>query len=199
VYHATHVPVGEDQKQHLELTRDIATKFNHDYGVDFFPITEPVIEGAATRVMSLRDGEKKMSKSDPSDASRINMTDDTDTIAKKIRKAKTDADALPSEAKGLEGRAEARNLVNIYAALADMSVDQVLADVGGKNFGDFKPMLAELAVAKLSPISGEMARLMSDPAEIDRILAKGALQAREITVPILQKTYDIVGMVRPAV
>ena len=196
VYHATHVPVGDDQKQHLELTRDIATKFNHDYGVDFFPITEPVIEGAATRVMSLRDGSKKMSKSDPSDASRINMTDDADAIAKKIRKAKTDPDALPSEAAGLEDRPEARNLVNIYAALNDQSVDEVLADVGGQQFGAFKPQLAELAVAKLSPVSTEMARLMDDPAEIDRILARGALQARKITAPILAKTYDIIGMVR---
>ncbi|MCV3271416.1 tryptophan--tRNA ligase [Roseobacter sinensis] len=196
IYHATHVPVGEDQKQHLELTRDIATKFNHDYGVDFFPITEPVIEGAATRVMSLRDGSKKMSKSDPSDASRINMTDDADAIAKKIRKAKTDPDALPSDAAGLEDRPEARNLVNIYAALNDQSVDEVLAEVGGQQFGTFKPRLAELAVAKLSPISSEMARLMSDPAEIDRILARGSEQAREIAAPILAKTYDIVGMVR---
>ncbi|MEO0938405.1 MAG: tryptophan--tRNA ligase [Pseudomonadota bacterium] len=196
VYHATHVPVGEDQKQHLELTRDIATKFNHDYGVDFFPLTEPVIEGAATRVMSLRDGSKKMSKSDPSDASRINMTDDADTIAKKIRKAKTDADALPSEAKGLEDRPEARNLVNIYAALADTSVDQVLTDHGGAQFGAFKPALIELAVEKLAPISGEMSRLMDDPAQIDAILAQGARQAREITAPILAKTYEIVGMVR---
>ncbi|MEE4187996.1 MAG: tryptophan--tRNA ligase [Roseobacter sp.] len=196
VYHATHVPVGEDQKQHLELTRDIAMKFNHDYGVDFFPITEPVIEGAATRVMSLRDGSKKMSKSDPSDASRINMTDDADAIAKKIRKAKTDPDALPSEAAGLADRPEARNLVNIYASLNDQSVEEVLADVGGQQFGTFKPLLAELAVSKLSPISQEMARLMDDPAEIDRILARGARQAREITAPILAKTYEIVGMVR---
>ena len=195
IYHATHVPVGEDQKQHLELTRDIAAKFNHDYGVDFFPITEPVIEGAATRVMSLRDGSKKMSKSDPSDASRINMTDDADAIAKKIRKAKTDPDALPSEIDGLEGRPDARNLVNIYAALSEQSVDDVLRDVGGQQFGTFKPALAELAVAKLAPISTEMARLMAEPDEIDRILAKGALQAREITAPILKKTYEIVGMV----
>ncbi|MDW3223117.1 MAG: tryptophan--tRNA ligase [Paracoccaceae bacterium] len=196
VYHATHVPVGEDQKQHLELTRDIAAKFNHDYGVDFFPITEPVIEGAATRVMSLRDGSKKMSKSDPSDASRINMTDDADTIAKKIRKAKTDPDALPSEAAGLTNRPEAQNLVNIYAALSEQSIDEVLSDVGGQQFGAFKPQLAELAVAKLSPISGEMARLMSDPTEIDKILAHGATQAREITVPILERTYEIMGMIR---
>ena len=195
IYHATHVPVGEDQKQHLELTRDIAAKFNHDYGVDFFPLTEPVIEGAATRVMSLRDGSKKMSKSDASDASRINMTDDADTIAKKIRKAKTDPDALPSEVEGLKDRPEARNLVNIYAALNEQTVEQVLADVGGQQFGTFKPALADLAVAKLAPISTEMARLMNDPAEIDRLLAKGALQAREITAPILKKTYEIVGMV----
>lgn len=195
IYHATHVPVGEDQKQHLELTRDIAAKFNHDYGVDFFPMTEPVIEGAATRVMSLRDGSKKMSKSDPSDASRINMTDDADTIAKKIRKAKTDPDALPSEIEGLKDRPEARNLVNIYAALNEQTVEQVLADVGGQQFGTFKPALAELAVAKLSPISTEMARLMNDITEIDKLLAKGALQAREITAPILKKTYEIVGMV----
>lgn len=195
IYHATHVPVGDDQKQHLELTRDIAAKFNHDYGVDFFPITEPVIGGVATRVMSLRDGSKKMSKSDPSDASRINMTDDADTIAKKIRKAKTDPDALPSEAKGLEDRPEARNLVNIYAALADISVEQVLADHGGAQFGTFKPALAELAVEKLSPIATEMSRLMGDVSEIDKLLARGAEQARELTQPILKKTYDIVGMV----
>ncbi|WP_299418825.1 tryptophan--tRNA ligase [uncultured Shimia sp.] len=195
VYHATHVPVGEDQKQHLELTRDVATKFNHDFGVDFFPITEPVIEGAATRVMSFRDGTKKMSKSDPSDASRINMTDDADTIAKKIRKAKTDPEALPSEAKGLEERPEARNLVNIYAGLSGLTVDQVLADVGGKQFSEFKPMLSDLAVSKLSPISTEMARLMEHQDEIDKILAHGAGQAREIAAPILKKTYEIVGMV----
>jgi tryptophanyl-tRNA synthetase len=196
VYHATHVPVGEDQKQHLELTRDIAAKFNHDYGVDFFPLVEPVIEGAATRVMSLRDGTKKMSKSDPSDASRINMTDDADAIAKKIRKAKTDPEALPSEAAGLEGRAEARNLVNIYAALSEQSVEEVLREVGGQQFGTFKPRLAELAVAKMAPISTEMARLMDAPEEIDRILARGAAQAREITAPILERTYEIVGMLR---
>lgn len=198
IYHATHVPVGEDQKQHLELTRDIAIKFNNDFGVDFFPVTEPVIEGAATRVMSLRDGTKKMSKSDPSDMSRINMTDGADAIAQKIRKAKTDPDALPSEIDGLEGRPDARNLINIYAALADQSVEQVLADVGGKQFGEFKPMLAELAVAKLSPISSEMARLMNDQAEIDRILARGAERARAIAEPILRRTYDIVGMVSSA-
>ncbi len=195
IYHATHVPVGEDQKQHLELTRDIAIKFNNDFKVDFFPITEPVIEGAATRVMSLRDGSKKMSKSDPSDASRINMTDDADKIATKIRKAKTDPDGLPSEVDGLEGRPEARNLVNIYAALADTSVEAVLAEVGGLQFSEFKPKLSELAVAKLAPISGEMARLMQDTGEIDKILDLGAEQAREIATPVLKRTYEIVGMV----
>ncbi len=194
-YHATHVPVGEDQKQHLELTRDIAIKFNNDFEVDFFPITEPVIEGAATRVMSLRDGSKKMSKSDPSDMSRINLTDDAETISKKIRKAKTDPEPLPSDAKGLEDRPEARNLVNIYAALNDQSVDQVMRDVGGQQFGTFKPALADLAVAKLAPISDEMARLMQDPAEIDRILSEGAGKAREIAAPILKRTKEIVGMV----
>ncbi|QOL81239.1 tryptophan--tRNA ligase [Pseudooceanicola spongiae] len=196
LYHATHVPVGEDQKQHVELTRDIAAKFNHDYGVEFFPMTEPVIEGAATRVMSLRDGSKKMSKSDPSDMSRINMTDDDEAIANKIRKARTDADALPSEAAGLAERPEARNLVNIYAALNDSDVDSVLREVGGKQFSEFKPMLADLAVAKLSPISTEMARLMQAPDEIDAIIGAGALEARKIATPILEKTYDIVGMIR---
>ncbi len=196
LYHATHVPVGEDQKQHLELTRDIAAKFNHDYGVDFFPLPEPVIEGAATRVMSLRDGTKKMSKSDPSDMSRINLTDDADTIALKIRKARTDPEPLPESPEGLEGRAEARNLVNIYAALADKSVEEVLAEFGGKLFSEFKPALAELAVAHLAPISKRMAELMEDQAEIDRILSRGADRAEEIAVPILRKTYDIVGLVQ---
>ncbi len=196
LYHATHVPVGEDQKQHVELTRDIAAKFNHDYKVDFFPITEPVIEGEATRVMSLRDGSKKMSKSDPSDKSRINMTDDADTIAGKIRKAKTDADALPSEVEGLKGRPEAKNLISIYASLSDTTMANVLSDVGGKQFSEFKPMLADLAVSKLSPIADEMARLMQEPDEIDAILRKGADKARAIADPILAQTKDILGMVR---
>ncbi len=196
VYHATHVPVGEDQKQHLELARDIAAKFNHDYGVNFFPLTEPVIEGAATRVMSLRDGTKKMSKSDPSDMARINMTDDADAIAKKIRKAKTDADALPSDPKGLEDRPEARNLVAIYAALAGTSIAAVLSEHAGQPFSAFKPRLIDLAVAELAPISSEMARLMADPAEIDRMLGQGAQTARAIAAPILDRTYDIVGMIR---
>lgn len=195
VYHATHVPVGEDQKQHLELTRDIAAKFNHDYEVEFFPLTEPVIEGAATRVMSLRDGSKKMSKSDPSDMSRINLTDDADTIAKKIRKAKTDPEPLPLGLDGLEGRPEARNLVNIYAALAGQSAEQVMRDCGGRPFSEFKPMLADLAVETIAPISQEMQRLMQAPDEIDRILADGASRARAIATPILRKTYEIVGMV----
>lgn len=196
VYHATHVPVGEDQKQHLELTRDIAAKFNHDYGVDFFPITEPVIEGAATRVMSLRDGTKKMSKSDPSDLSRINMTDTADAIAKKIRKAKTDPEPLPEALDGLADRPDARNLVNIYAALAEITPQQVLDQHAGSQFGMFKPELADLAVEKLAPIGTEMSRLMEDQAEIDRILARGAERGREIAAPILAKTLEIVGMVR---
>ncbi|QCO55607.1 tryptophan--tRNA ligase [Pseudorhodobacter turbinis] len=195
-YKATHVPVGDDQKQHLELCRDIATKFNNDFGVDFFPITEPMIEGVATRVMSLRDGSKKMSKSDPSDQSRINLTDDGDMIAKKIKKAKTDAEPLPSELDGLADRPEARNLVNIYAALAGISAEQVLTDHGGAQFGSFKPALAELAVSVMSPITTEMNRLMQDPAEIDRILGDGALRANAIARPIVDEVYDIVGMIR---
>ncbi|PRD37073.1 UNVERIFIED_CONTAM: trpS [Trichonephila clavipes] len=195
-YKATHVPVGEDQKQHLELTRDIAAKFNNDYGVTFFPMTEPVIEGAATRVMSLRDGSKKMSKSDPSDQSRINLTDDADSIAAKIRKAKTDPEPLPDTLDGLKDRPEARNLVNIYAALAGMSAADVVTEYAGAQFGSFKPKLAELAVAKLSPITTEMNRLMQDPAEIDRILGRGAAQAEAIARPIINEVYDIVGMIR---
>jgi len=196
VYHATHVPVGEDQKQHLELTRDIAEKFNHDYKVDWFPITEPVIEGAATRVMSLRDGTKKMSKSDPSDMSRINLTDDADTIAKKIRKAKTDPEPLPDSPDGLEGRPEARNLVNIYAGLSGRTPDDVINEFAGAQFGQFKPKLADLAVSVLSPINAEMNRLMADVAEIDRILGDGADRAAAIANPILERTFDIIGMVR---
>ncbi|MFB2531270.1 tryptophan--tRNA ligase [Paracoccus sp. p4-l81] len=195
-YHATHVPVGEDQKQHVELTRDIAAKFNHDFKTDFFPLPEPVIEGPATRVMSLRDGSKKMSKSDPSDASRINLTDDADTIAQKFRKARTDADPLPGSAEGLKDRPEARNLVNIYAALSGESVDQVLARFEGQGFGAFKPALADVAVGVLAPISAEMARYMADPAEIDRILGAGAAQAAAIADPILAQTLDIMGMIR---
>ncbi|MGB7261291.1 MAG: tryptophan--tRNA ligase [Albidovulum sp.] len=196
LYHATHVPVGEDQKQHLELTRDIAAKFNHDFGVEFFPITEPVIEGAATRVMSLRDGSKKMSKSDPSDASRINLTDDADTIAQKFRKARTDAEPLPESIDGLNDRPEAKNLVNIYAALAEITPQAVVTQYAGQGFGAFKPALADLAVAKLGPIADEMKRLMSDTAEIDRILGDGAERADAIAQPILNQVYDITGMIR---
>jgi tryptophanyl-tRNA synthetase len=195
-YKATHVPVGEDQKQHLELCRDIALKFNNDYGVDFFPVVEPVIEGAATRVMSLRDGTKKMSKSDPSDQSRINLTDDADEIARKIRKAKTDADPLPDTLDGLKDRPEARNLVNIYAALAGHTPEQVVTDFAGAQFGTFKPALADLAVARLAPITAEMVRLMRDPGEIDRILGEGADRADAIARPILSDVYAITGMIR---
>ncbi|MCP5075158.1 MAG: tryptophan--tRNA ligase [Rhodobacteraceae bacterium] len=196
VYHATHVPVGEDQKQHVELTRDIANKFNHDFKTDFFPEPEPIIDGAATRVMSLRDGTKKMSKSDPSDLSRINMTDDADTIAKKIRKAKTDPEPLPDTLEALGGRPEARNLINIYAALEGKTPEQVIVEVAGQQFGQFKPALADLAVAHLAPITEEMSRLMADVTEIDRVLGDGANRAAEIAEPILAQTYDIVGMVR---
>jgi tryptophanyl-tRNA synthetase len=196
VYHATMVPVGEDQKQHLELARDIAIKFNHDYGVAFFPVVEPLIEGVATRVMSLRDGTKKMSKSDPSDMSRINLTDEADSIAQKFRKAKTDPEPLPETPAGLEGRAEAKNLVNIYAALAGSSPEAVLAEFAGQGFGAFKPRLADLAVETLAPITAEMGRLMADPAEIDRILGQGAERADVIARPILERCYEIVGMIR---
>jgi tryptophanyl-tRNA synthetase len=171
LYKATEVPVGEDQKQHLELTRDIAAKFNTDFGVPgFFPLPEPVIQGPATRVMSLRDGSAKMSKSDPSDQSRINLTDDADTIAAKIRKAKTDPEPLPETVDGLTDRPEARNLVAIFAALSDQTREQVIAQYGGQGFGAFKPALAELAVSAMAPVTAEMRRLMDDPAEIDRVL-----------------------------
>ena len=196
-YKATHVPVGEDQKQHLELARDIAAKFNNDWEKpDFFPLTEPLILGAATRVMSLRDGTKKMSKSDPSDMSRINMTDGPDAIAQKIRKAKTDPDALPSEKDGLEGRPEAQNLVNIYAALRGMEVDAALAEVGGKQFSEFKPILSDVAVSVLGPIGEEMQRLLQDVSEIDRILHEGSERARAITNPILREVREIVGFIQ---
>ena len=196
LYHATHVPVGEDQKQHVELTRDIAKKFNHDFKVDFFPETTPVIEGPAMRVMNLRDGSKKMSKSGESDMERINMTDTADTIAKKFKKAKSDPEPLPETVDGLSDRPEARNLVNIYAALNDQTNEQVIAEFGGEGWGKFKPALADLAVSKLAPISEEMSRLMADKAEIDRILTRGAERAREIAQPILRQTYDIVGLLR---
>ena len=205
-YRATHVPVGDDQKQHLELARDIAQKFNNDYaeqiqerGYDdgiFFPQPEPVIQGPATRVMSLRDGTRKMSKSEPSDMSRINLSDDADAIANKIRKARTDPDALPSEKEGLKGRAEAENLVGIYAALAGTSVEKVLADFGGAQFSVFKPALAEVAVEKLSPIGLEIKRMLDDPDSIDSVLADGAARARAIATPIMDEVKDLLGLLR---
>ena len=195
IYHATHVPVGEDQKQHLELCRDIAIKFNNDFGVEFFPVTEPVIMGPATRVMSLRDGTKKMSKSDPSDLSRINLTDSADDIAKKIRKAKTDADGLPSEADGLKGRAEAENLVGIYAALAGETAEGVLKQFGGGQFSAFKNALADLAVAKLSPINARMNQLLTDQSYVEQVLADGAARASALAAPIMHDVKKIVGFV----
>ena len=197
VYHATHVPVGEDQKQHLELTRDIAVKFNNDFNApDFFPLPEPIIEGAATRVMSLRDGSRKMSKSEASDMSRINLSDDADAIAQKIRKAKTDPEPLPDTVEGLDGRPEAKNLVGIYAALADTTAEAVIAEFAGAQFGTFKPKLAELAVEQLGPINARIRDFAADPAEIDRILGAGAERAAAIAAPILDQTYDFVGLLR---
>jgi len=194
VYKATHVPVGEDQKQHVELTRDVAQKFNNDFAApDFFPLPEPVIVGTATRVASLRDGTKKMSKSDESDYSRINLTDDADAIAQKIRKAKTDPAPLPDSEKGLEGRPEAENLFNIYAALADELRGQVIARFAGQQFSGFKNALADLAVAKLTPIAAEMRRLLADPVEIDRILKDGAERAGAIAAPVLADVKRLVG------
>ncbi|HEX4292536.1 MAG TPA: tryptophan--tRNA ligase [Rhizomicrobium sp.] len=196
VYKATHVPVGEDQKQHLELARDIAQKFNNDFGVaDFFPLPEPVITGPATRVMSLRDGLKKMSKTDESDNSRINLTDSADTIAQKIRKAKTDPHPLPEDKKGFEGRPEAENLVNIYAALSDTTQEKVMAEFGGQQFSAFKNALADLTVAKVAPIADEMRRLLADEPEIDRILKDGAARARAIATPIMAEVKRVVGFV----
>ncbi|TNE61482.1 MAG: tryptophan--tRNA ligase [Alphaproteobacteria bacterium] len=195
LYKATHVPVGEDQKQHLELTRDIAQKFNNDYGVELFPITEPIILGEGARVMSLRDGNQKMSKSDPSEYSRINLNDDADAIALKIRKAKTDPEPLPGKAEDLGDRAEAKNLVGIYAALADMSRDAVCAEYEGKGFGDFKKGLTDLAVARLAPITEEMARLQKDPAYIDSVLKDGGERASAIAEPILKEVKKVVGFI----
>jgi tryptophanyl-tRNA synthetase len=194
VYKGTHVPVGEDQKQHLELTRDIAQKFNHDFGVQgFFPLTEPVIEGPGARVMSLRDATAKMSKSDPSDQSRINLLDEPDAIAQKVRKAKTDPEPLPETIEGLAGRPEADNLVAIYGALADLTKAQVLERFGGQGFGAFKPALAELAVEVLGPVSKSMRELLADPAELDRILARSAERAAATADPIVAETRRIVG------
>jgi tryptophanyl-tRNA synthetase len=195
-YRATHVPVGEDQKQHLELSRDIAQKFNLDFNApDFFPLPEPVITGPGTRVMSLRDGSKKMSKSDESDYSRINLTDDTDTIAQKIRKARTDPEPLPSSEEGLKGRPEAENLINIYAALADHTPAMVVGEFAGAQFSVFKNALADLAVAKLTPIADEVRRLLADRAEIDRILKRGAERASAIAGPVMSELRRIVGFV----
>ncbi|MGO4672462.1 tryptophan--tRNA ligase [Bosea sp. 2YAB26] len=208
LYKATHVPVGEDQKQHLELARDIAQKFNNDFAeqiaarglgtgeLGFFPLPEPMIQGPAPRVMSLRDGTKKMSKSDASDYSRINLTDDAETIAQKVRKAKTDPEALPSEEKGLEGRPEAENLVGIYAGLSGESRAKVLGQFGGGQFSAFKAALVDLAVTKLAPIAGEMRHLLADPSHIDGILGQGAARAAEIAAPIMRDVKDVVGFVR---
>ncbi len=197
VYKATEVPTGEDQKQHLELTRDIAQKFNNDFGVPgFFPIPDPVIQGPAPRVMSLRDGQAKMSKSDPSDLSRINLTDDADTIAAKVRKAKTDPEPLPETLGELEGRPEAKNLVTLFAALSDQSKEAVLAEFAGQGFGTFKPKLAEVAVAAMAPVTAEMRRLMADSAEIDRVLADGAERAAAVADPVVDEVKRIVGFWR---
>jgi tryptophanyl-tRNA synthetase len=204
-YLGTHVPVGDDQKQHLELARDIAIKFNHDFaesiarngfGDAFFPVTEPLITGPATRIMSLRDGSRKMSKSEASDNSRINLTDDADAIAQKIRKAKTDPEPLPSEVDGLKERPEADNLVGIFSALAEKSKAHVLSEFGGSQFSAFKPALAELAVEKLSPIAAEMRRLLDDPGHIDRILVSGAERARTIADKTIAGVKDVVGLIR---
>jgi tryptophanyl-tRNA synthetase len=198
LYKATHVPVGEDQKQHLELTRDIAIKFNNDFDVpDYFPITEPLIFGAATRVMSLRDGTKKMSKSDPSDQSRINLTDDGDAIALKIRRAKTDPLPLPESEADAEKRPEADNLLGIYAALADREKADVIAEFAGRQFSDFKAVLTELAVAKLGPVAAEMQRLMKDPGHVDQVLRNGAERASALADPLLADVYKTVGFLKP--
>ncbi len=206
VYRATHVPVGEDQKQHLELSRDIAQKFNNDFGDSiaahgfgeegYFPLPEPLITGPATRVMSLRDGSKKMSKSDPSEYSRINLTDSAEAIEQKIRKAKTDPEPLPGEEAGLKTRPEADNLVGLYAGLAGVSKAEVLRQHGGAQFSAFKPALAELAVARLEPIAGEMRRLLADPAEIDRMLADGSERAGAMAEKTMNDVRDIVGLIR---
>ena len=198
-FKGTHVPVGEDQKQHLELSRDIADRFNRDFDAPgFFPLPQPLIEGPGARIMSLKDGSKKMSKSDPSELSRINLIDDADAIAKKIKKAKTDPEPLPESVEGLEDRAEAANLVGIYAALSDQTNEQVLAEFGGEGFGKFKPALAELAVEKLAPVSERMRQFKADPAEVDKILADGAQRANAIAAPIMEEVRRIVGFWKPA-
>jgi tryptophanyl-tRNA synthetase len=205
LYRATHVPVGEDQKQHIELTRDIAQKFNNDFAASiaanghegaFFPLPEPLIRGPAARVMSLRDGTKKMSKSDPSEFSRISLSDDADAIVQKIRKAKTDPEPLPTKVEGLKGRPEAENLVGIYAALASCASEDVLRDHGGAQFSGFKQALADLAIEKLGPVGAEMRRLQADPSYIDQVLRDGAARARAIARPIMDQVKDIVGLLR---
>jgi tryptophanyl-tRNA synthetase len=198
IYKATHVPVGEDQKQHLELTRDIAIKFNNDFNTpDFFPVTEPLIFGAATRVMSLRDGTKKMSKSDPSDYSRITLTDDADAIAQKIRKAKTDPLPMPASIEEAAKRPEADNLLGIYAALSDRETADVIGEFAGQQFSAFKNALTDLAVARIAPIGIEMQRLMKDPGHVDSVLREGAERANALARPILDEIYDIVGFLKP--
>ncbi len=197
LYKATHVPVGEDQKQHLELSRDIAQKFNNDYDAPgFFPLPEPLIQGPGARIMSLRDGSKKMSKSDPSDLTRINLTDDADAILQKVKKATTDPNPLPESKAGLAGRAEVENLVGIYAAVSELSVEDVLNEFGGKGFGAFKPALAEVLAVKLAPIAAEMRRLNADPAALDAILQDGAGRARAIAAPIMDEVRERVGFWR---
>lgn len=199
LYQATHVPVGEDQKQHLELARDIAQKFNNDFASEeqpVFTLPDPIIPPEAARIMSLRDGSAKMSKSDPSDMSRINLTDDADTIMQKVKKAKTDPEPLPSEAAGLAERPEARNLVGIYATMAGLSVDQVLGEFAGKGFGAFKPALGELLVTKLAPINDRFVELRQDRAALDAILKKGAEKARALATPTLNAAYEALGFVR---
>ena len=199
LYQATHVPVGEDQKQHLELARDIAQKFNNDFASEAAPVftlPDPIIPPEAARIMSLRDGGSKMSKSDPSDMSRINLTDDADTLMNKVKKAKTDPEPLPGDKAGLEGRAEAANLVGIYAAMAGTTVEAVLGEFGGQGFGRFKPALGELLVESLAPINARFVELRTDRAALGQILAKGAAKARELAAPTLAKTYEALGLVR---
>ena len=194
LYRATHVPVGEDQKQHIELTRDIALKFNNDFDTELFVVPEPYIGGTAARVMSLRDGKAKMSKSDPSEMSRVQLTDSDEVIAQKIRKAKTDPEPLPDNAEALDGRPEARNLVGIYAAVTGESVEQVLARFSGQGFGAFKPALADVLVALIAPIRGRLEELRRDPAELDRILAQGTARAIELAAPVLAGAKSAVGL-----
>ena len=199
LYQATHVPVGEDQKQHLELARDVAQKFNFDFcpeDAPVFTLPDPIIPPEAARIMSLRDGSAKMSKSDPSEMSRINLTDDADTIMTKVKKAKTDPEPLPSEAAGLEGRPEAANLVGIYSAMSGKSVAEILGEFGGKGFGAFKPALGELLVESLSPINARFVGLRSDQEMLDAILARGASRARALAIPTLDKVYTALGLVR---